>query len=82
MAVSDSDVMSELTAGGASIEDYFVIGHDICAVNSSGELTSLLIEEVPGEEEGEMYNAVLNFLLRRGARVYHSYEEYNEEARS
>jgi hypothetical protein len=37
---------------------------------------SLLIEEVQGEDEGEMHNAIVEFLRRRGAKVYQSHEEY------
>ena len=82
MAVSDNDVVSELTGNGASVEAYSIIGHEICAINANGELWSLLIEEMPGEEEGEMYNAIMDFLRRRGARVYRTYEEYNKRANS
>lgn len=77
MAVNDNDIIAELTGSGAGIEDYFIIGHEICAVNANGELSSLLIEDLPGEEDGEMYNAIMGFLRGRGARVYQSYEEYN-----
>jgi hypothetical protein len=76
MAVSDNDVKAELTAAGGSIEDYFLIGHDICAINSSGLLTSLLVEDVEGEEEGEMHNAIVDFLRRCNAKMYQSYDDY------
>ena len=76
MAVSDSDVVAELTDSGASVEDYFLIGHEICAINPSGQLSSLLVEEVEGEAEGEMHFAILDYLRRRGAEVYQSHEDY------
>jgi hypothetical protein len=80
MAVSESDIIAELTAGGARVEDHFLIGHEICAVNQNGELMSLLIEDVAGEKSGEMYYAIMDFLRRRGARVYQSYDEYKKMA--
>jgi hypothetical protein len=76
MPVSDSDVIAELTESGPGISDYFIIGYEICAVNSDGQLSSLLIDDLRGEKPGEMHNAVLDFLRRRGVRVYHSHEEY------
>jgi hypothetical protein len=76
MIVSDGEVIAKLTASGAKIEDYFLIGHDICTVNPNGQLVSTLIEEVEGEEEGDMYYAILDFLGRRGAKVYQSHQEY------
>ncbi|VTR99294.1 unnamed protein product [Gemmata massiliana] len=83
MAVPDNDVIAELTETGASAEDYFLIGHEICVVNRRGELMSLLVDDLPGEEEGEMHHAILNFLRRRGAKVYPSHEDYfNRRAKS
>jgi hypothetical protein len=32
--MSDSDVIAELTADGARVEDHFLIGHDICVMNA------------------------------------------------
>jgi hypothetical protein len=76
MAISDRDVIAELTADGSSLEDHFLIGEEICAVNRNGQLMSLLIEELQGEDEGEMHDATVEFLRRRGAKVYQSHEEY------
>jgi hypothetical protein len=82
MAISNSEAIAELTGAGAKIEDYFLIGYEICCVNPRGELMSLLVEEIPGEEEGEMHLAIVDFLRRRGAKVYQSHEEYNQRTKS
>ena len=78
MAFSDEDVISELSCNGSRVEDYFISAHEICAINDNGDISSLLIEEMPGELEGEMYYAILDFLRRRGARVYETYDEYKK----
>jgi hypothetical protein len=76
VAISDPEIIAELTGGGARVEDYFLIGYDICAVNPDGLLSSPLIEDMPGEKPGEMHFAVLDFLRRHGANEYKSYEDY------
>ncbi|MBP3959986.1 hypothetical protein J8F10_32495 [Gemmata sp. G18] len=76
MAVPDSDVIAELTEAGARVEDYFLIGHEICVINRRGELMSLLVDDLTGEEEGEMHYAILNFLRRRGAKVYQTHDNF------
>lgn len=80
MAICDADVIAELTAdGGPGMENYFLIGHDICAVDSNGLLSSLLVEDLEGETEGEMHFAIMDFLRRRNAKVYHSHEDYIQQ---
>ena len=76
MAIPDSEVIGELTTGGASVNDHFLIGYEICCVNGRGELMSLLIDDLPGEEEGEMHLACVEYLRRIGAKEYPSPEEY------
>jgi hypothetical protein len=82
MAVSDDEVIAELTADGTRVEDHFLIGPEICIVNRNGQLISMVIEEVEGEDGGAMYFAIVEVLRRHGARVYRSHEEYNQQTRS
>lgn len=77
MPFSDSDIIAELTGGGASrLEDYFLIGQGIYAINQRGELSTLLVEDVQGEPEGALHNAMVDFLRRRNAKAYSSWEDY------
>lgn len=78
MAISDDDIIAELTSDGPRLEDHFLIGDEICAVNRSGELTSLIVEDVPGEKPGERYYAILDLLRRHGVREYRSDADYQQ----
>ena len=82
MPISDSDVIAELTTSGAKVEDYFLVGNEICLVNRHGEFMSLLIEDVEGETEGEMHFAIQKFLRRIGAKSYGSHDEYHQRAQT
>ena len=81
MAISESDIIAELTdtKPGPGLDDYFVIGYDICAVDSNGTLGSLLVEDLEGEAPGEMHFAVVDFLRRRGGKHYETYKEYFDQ---
>jgi len=76
MSIPDSEIIAELTECGGRVEEFFIIGHAIYCLDNSGGLVVLLIEDLPGEEEGEMHNATVEFLRRHGAKVYESDEEY------
>lgn len=79
MAISDREVVTELTEDGAKVEDHFLIGDDIYVANNRGELCILLVDGLPGEEEGEMYDAIMQFLRRNGARIYESEKDYRNQ---
>jgi hypothetical protein len=82
MAISDNEIIAELTGDGAKLEDHFLIDTEICVVNRNGELMTLIIEDLPGENSGERYLAILEFLQRRGAKSYRSHTEYNQQTKS
>lgn len=79
MAIPDSAVITELTTDGAKVEDYFIIGTDICTVTSRGNISSLLVEDLEDETEGEMHLAILAFLYKIGTKFYKNYDEYYQQ---
>jgi hypothetical protein len=76
MRITDKEVIEELIDGGGKVEDFFLIGNDICRLDSRGAVGVLLIDDLPGELDGEMHDAVVAFLHRRGAKVYDSMVQY------
>ena len=78
MEITDSEVVDELTEAGKRVEDYFLIRDSICTVNKRGELCFLLVDDLPGEEEGEMHLAIVDFLRRNGAKVYESEADFRK----
>jgi hypothetical protein len=70
MAVSDDEVIAELTACGEAVSDYFLIGGGVFFVNRRGELMSSAIDDP------ELAAAVVGFLRRLGVREYSSYNQY------
>ena len=79
MKIPEDEIVAELSASGVPIEDYFIIGYDICSVNENGGFSLLLIEDLPGEEDGEMHFAVVDYLRRVGAKEYQTYEQYYKQ---
>ncbi len=77
--ITDTEVVDELTEDGGKIEDYFLIQDSICTVNKRGELCQLLVEDLPGEEEGKMHLASVDFLRRNGANAYNSVEDFRKQ---
>ena len=73
MSLSDAEVIEELTAGGPTIDDYFLIGEMPCCVNGRGELLMVAADE-------ELTAAMVAYLRRVGVPEYRSQEEYAEQA--
>jgi hypothetical protein len=71
MAITDSEIIAELAFSGGNIKDYFLIGPEICEVNSYGEIVVNVFEEE------EFYHAAIDFLRRNGAKHYRSRQEYD-----
>ena len=82
MAISDEDVIDELRSSGHVVDDYVIVDTDVCLVDRHGRALPLLIEDYPGEEDGALYLAIIDFLRRRGSPEYRSFEEFDEHADS
>jgi hypothetical protein len=72
-AISDAEVVRELTAGRAAVSDYFLVDGDICSINSRGELGMMAIDDAV------LAAAMVAYLRRHGAREYSSFEEFQAQ---
>jgi hypothetical protein len=71
--LSDAEVVEELTAGGGTIADYFLIGESPYCVNQRGELLGVAADE-------ELTEAIVAYLRRVGVPEYGSEEAYRSQA--
>jgi hypothetical protein len=71
MAVSDEEVVAELTAGGMSVADFFLIDGLICFVNARGVLMARVHSDPASAAATKAY------LRRVGTPEYPSWEAYH-----
>ncbi|VTU02020.1 ---NA--- : [Gemmataceae bacterium] len=69
----DAEVVAELTACGAGVADYFLIGGLVCSVNLRGELMGCSIDDE------DLAASAKAFLRRLGAPEYPSLQAYQEQ---
>jgi hypothetical protein len=69
----DAEVVAELTADGAAVPDYFLIGGLVCTVNARGELIGCRIDDEDLAASAKAY------LRRIGVPEYPSLQAYYEQ---
>ncbi len=75
-AVSDGEVVAELTGNGYSVTDFFLVDGLVCSVNARGELMGLSIDDEA------LAAATKAYLRRAGVREYASYQEFVADDRA
>ena len=76
MGVPDSKVVPELTFGGQSVADFFLVDGLVCCVNARGELMGCAIDDP------ELAVAATAYLRRVGVPEYSSMQAYFERCRA
>ncbi len=69
---SDAAIEAILTEGGHLVSEWFIVLGQPCFRDSGGSLYDVIIEDE------EVANATLDFLRRKGALEFSSFEEYKQ----